>query len=1051
MKKILAILCLAALLSCNKDNVIWRIGDTDGRPTGLALAPDGFRNFQEYDFGFEDKYYLVGHSSPEKDFPYVLPGPVDIWAGTWSTAGWRTHEIHILFGLDKKPSKGSYRLDLKLADYEKRFLPLVKVSVNSKVFKEQIGDGTEEFLNQKNATSREPVADTLSISGDFSTATPMTISLPLEAGDLLEGGNEAVITIIEGGWILFDAVELCGTSSIKVQKPSGVYARKVEAAEYQLDENSQALLVDLEHLDGVQKIDVRLDGKTILEKEIDGGRYCLEAPMPAVQDPVTSNYEVLCGKRKIASGKVERAPKSIQTPADYVDTRIGTGHSRWMIAPGPWMPFSMVKMAPDNQNSGWQSGYQPSFESVACFSHIHEWTLGGLGLMATNGPLMTVPGHEQKPDEGYRSRIDKQTEKAPIGYYSVILEDYGILAELTATTRCGVERFNFPADREGNRIQVDFNIPHEYRTFIRDAAVRRISDTCIEGECHLYSPGVWSRDADQDYVLHFVFEFDRPLGKMGCWKEADVTEDVPAFKWEQCVKGGFYVEVPGGGTVGVRTGISPVSIQGARENLQKEVTEPFGWDFDAVRENQKKVWNDIFERVAVKTEDRLEKVKFYNNMYRATCGRNIWSDLNGEWISTDGRLCKVADPSDDVMLGCDAFWNTFWNLNQYWNLVIPEWSSRWVRSQLSLYDANGWLAKGPAGLNYIPVMVAEHEIPLLVGACQMGIGGFDPEKVLQAAVKMQTTPGRKVFKGFAGNRDLAAYMKYHYVPYDLGRFSNTMEYSFDDWTVGQLAKALGHEDVYRRFNDRGYWWKNVIDDEGYCHMKDSHGNWMEDFDFFRSGANRHYVEGNAWQLTFFVPQDVPELVEMLGKDRFTERLEWGFNQDEKWRYNAPGDQYWDHPVCHGNQQSMHFAWLFNYAGQPWDTQKWSRSILDRYYGIGTGNAYLGDEDQGQMSAWAVMVALGLFQMDGGCSVEPRYEIGSPVFEEVVIDLGGRYGRGDRFVIKANGTSRKNIYVQSAKLNGKPLESFWFPASELLGGGTLELEMGPEPNKEWGLK
>ena len=333
----------------------------------------------------------------------------------------------------------------------------------------------------------------------------------------------------------------------------------------------------------------------------------------------------------------------------------------------------------------------------------------------------------------------------------------------------------------------------------------------------------------------------------------------------------------------------------------------------------------------------------------------------------------------------------------------------------------------------------------------MGIRDFDGRKALEAAVKMQTTPAQKVYKGFAGNRDLVAYMEHKYVPYDKGRFSNTMEYSYDDWTVGQLAKALGEKELYDKFNDRGYWWRNVISDEGYCHMRDSEGNWMKDFDPFRSGANQHYVEGNAWQLTFFVPQDVPALVEKIGRDRFTDRLLWGFNQDEAWRYNAPNDQYWDHPVVQGNQQSMHFAYLFNYAGQPWNTQRWSRSILDRYYGYGIANAYLGDEDQGQMSAWAIMTALGLFQIDGGCAVEPVYEIGSPLFEEVTIDLGNRYGRGKSFTITADNASRKNIYVQKATLNGKPLNSFRFPAKELLKGGKLHLVMGPEPNKNWGIE
>lgn len=201
---------------------------------------------------------------------------------------------------------------------------------------------------------------------------------------------------------------------------------------------------------------------------------------------------------------------------------------------------------------------------------------------------------------------------------------------------------------------------------------------------------------------------------------------------------------------------------------------------------------------------------------------------------------------------------------------------------------------------------------------------------------------------------------------------------------------------------------------------------------------------------FFVPQDVPELINLIGKERFMKRLTWGFNQDEAWRYNAPNDQYWDHPVVQGNQQSMHFAYLFNYAGYPWLTQKWSRSILDRYYGYGVANAYLGDEDQGQMSAWAVMTSIGLFQMDGGCKVNPEYEIASPAFEKIIINLGEKYGRGEKFVIKAKNASKNNIYVQSAVLNGKKLDSFKFPASELLKGGELILEMGDTPNMKWGV-
>ena len=514
---------------------------------------------------------------------------------------------------------------------------------------------------------------------------------------------------------------------------------------------------------------------------------------------------------------------------------------------------------------------------------------------------------------------------------------------------------------------------------------------------------------------------------------------------------GLYVEfdTQKQSVIQVRTGISLVSVANASENLQKEISDKFGWDFEAVVQNQKNVWNGILNRLDIRTNDRMEKVRFYTNVYRALC-RNLWSDVNGEWMSPDEKVRKFTNP-DHVALGCDAFWNTFWNLNQFWNLVTPEWSSKWVNSQLALYDANGWLAKGPAGMEYIPVMVAEHEIPLMVSAYQMGIRDYDAEKAFEAMKKMQTTPATHVAGGFAGNRDLLPYLKYKYVPIELGRFSNTLEYSYDDWTVGQMAKALGKYTEYGTFNDRGYWWKNAVNPEnGYAHMRDSAGNFVADFDAFQTGRNHHYVEGNSWQLSYFVPQDVPALINIMGEKAFVDRLNWGFVVSEPWRYNAPNDQYWDYPVVQGNQQSMHFAFLFNWAKKPWLTQKWSRSIIDKYYGYGVANAYLGDEDQGQMSAWFVMAALGLFQTDGGCRIDPIYEIASPLYEKVVIDLGKRYGRGETFTIEAKNVSRKNKYVQSATLNGKKLDCFFFPASELLKGGELILEMGDKPNESWGI-
>lgn len=1035
MRKVISfclLICFVASLASAK--VVWTIGRGDNSGADLAMGPSEYKKFLANDFGYEDRYYIIGTSVAKKDFPYVLPGPDDTWGGTWHTSGWRTHETNILFNVAKLPKKGEFKLIVDLVDANPT-RSLVKVTVNSVERKFEIKGHSKEVLE-----------------GDTKEAKEQILEFPVKATDLKEGGNTVKISILEGGWIVFDQIRLEGNSNILGENNEFAFLRNVSSATYEIEQDGvkfQPLLVDVEHLKGQPELMVKLDGAEIFTALLDTARYIFEVPMPAVKKNKKSEYQVFVNNQLLEKGSVIRSPQTLQTFADYVDTKIGTAHSRWMIAPGPWMPFSMVKLSPDNQNGGWQAGYQPTFETLGCFSHIHEWTMGGLGIMPTNGKLFTQVGDQFRPDEGYRSRIDKKSEEAPLGCYKVFLTDTEILAEVTATERASFQKYTFPKDRDG-RVMIDLHIQAEYDYKLSDVEVEQVSDYRIEGYCHQYSPGVWSNDADQDYVVNFVIEFDAPIKKIGGWKNTQLV-DSNRISGKDLKDAGLYVEfdTQTHPVVQLRTGISFVSIANASENLQKEITDRFDWDFNAVVQNQKKVWNDILNRLTITTNDRIEKVRFYTNMYRALC-RNLFSDINGEWMSPDEKVRKFTNP-EHAALGCDAFWNSFWNLNPFWNLVTPEWSSKWVNSQLAMYDSNGWLAKGPAGMEYIPVMVAEHEIPLIVAAYQMGIRDFDSEKAFEAMKKMQTTPATHVAGGFAGNRDLIPYLRYKYVPIEKGRFSNTLEYSYDDWTVGQMAKALGKYTEYDTFNERGSWWKNAINPEnGFAHMRDTAGNFISDFDPFQSGRDHHYVEGNSWQLSFFVPQDVPALINMLGEKKFVDRLNWGFEASEPWRYNAPNDQYWDYPVVQGNQQSMHFAFLFNWANKPWLTQKWSRSIIDNYYGSGIANAYLGDEDQGQMSSWFVMAALGLFQTDGGCRVDPIYEITSPLYEKVVIDLGGRYNRGKTFTIEARNASRSNKYIQSATLNGQKLEQFYFPASELLKGGKLILEMGDKPNTSWGV-
>jgi predicted alpha-1,2-mannosidase len=1031
-------------------HIIWNIGIADRKADEFALAPGGYKDFIKHDFGFEDKFFLIGHSKEKNDFPYVLPGPVDTWGGTWTTAGWRANQVNILFGINQLQTNVQGKLVIKLSDYAKKFLPLIKVSINNQDEYIQLTANGYEVDKQPRPKMNEPGIDTLALQGDLSGSTSKTIEIPIKQGTLKTGGNHITITVLQGSWIMFDQIQLEATTNIILQKPGKLFVDDVKGANYELianDKRMQPLLVSCRYLSGLPRLRVELDGKQIFAANVEQGQYEFEAPMPAVTAKKQSLYQIFENNKVIESGTVTRIPHKLQTPADYIDTRMGTAHSRWMIAPGPWMPFSMVKMSPDNQNNGWQAGYDPIFESIGTFSHIHEWTTSGLGIFATNGKLKITVGDDMKPGSGYRSAIDKRSEEAPIGYYKAQLKDYDIKAEVTATIRCGLERFTFHKGRDSARVLLDLRIPAEYNYQLKDISFKRVNEHRIEGTSHQYTP--WTKDADQDYTIHFVVEFDQPIQSIGGWLNGEVKYS-DSFAATNPTDAGMFVQFDAKShpVVQVRSSISMVSTANASENLETEISKPFGWDFDAVRQNQLNVWNNIFNRVKITTPNRLDKERFYNSLYRSICSRNTWSDVNGQWSGTDGKIQQFKN-KNEVALGGDAFWNTFWNLNQLWNLVTPEWSSRWVKSQLAMYDAYGWLAKGPARMNYMPIMVAEHEIPQMISAWQMGIRDFNAAKVLEAAIKMQTTPGQKIFHGYGGDPDLATYLQYHYVPSDKGRFSNSMEFSFDDWTVGQMAKTLGKTDLYKKFNDRGYWWKNVMDTAGYSHLKLSNGEWVKDFDHFKSGANKMYVEGNAWQLSFFVPQDIPALINTIGKKQFIDRLEWGFKLSEPWRYNGMNDQYWNYPIVQGNEQSMHFSFLFNWAGKPWLTQKWSRSVLERFYGYNIANAYLGDEDQGQMSAWLVMVSMGLFQTDGGTRINPIYEIGSPLFEKIEIDLGKRFGRGEKFSVIAKGASRINMYVQKATLNGKALNSFYFPAAELLKGGSLVLEMGPQPNTNWG--
>lgn len=743
-------------------------------------------------------------------------------------------------------------------------------------------------------------------------------------------------------------------------------------------------------------------------------------------------------------------------PVDYVDPMIGNHDSRWILFPGPTRPFGMVKLSPDNQELGWKAGYEYEIENIAGFSHIHSWTMAGLLAMPTNGPLLTQPGTEKHPERGYRSKIKHTTEKAEVGYYSVMLDDYGIKAELTSTTRAGFHRYTFP-ESDSSRVIIDLLTPSEYGYEIFYTNTSKVSDREVQGVSYQQS----LRKANyNEYELYFVIRFNKPFKSMNGWVKEEIYRDVESVSSGFGHKdvGSFYsFETKEGEQIMMQVGISYVSVEQARLNLETEL-DAYDWNFDEVRAASKSEWNDLLSTIEVKGGSEKDKTMFYTNLYRVYSGKTIMSDVNGKYKDMYEKTQQLADP-DRPIYGGDGFWISIWNINPLWTLATPKVASNWANSFMEIYDKGGWIPKGPAGIEYSGIMVASHQTSLIASAYHKGIRDFDYNKAYKAMYDMQKQQGRPhEGGGYVGNRNLNAYMTYGFVPDDEGPISNTVAYAYDDWTVAQMAKTLENKEKdYKEMTRRAYNYQNAFDPEvGYVRRKNKDGSWVADFSEFGDVAwlGSGYVEGNAWQYTYFVPHDINGLIDLMGKEEFNDRLEKGFETSAPHNFNSEhlGSNSLDGmgvlPVNHGNQPNMQAAYLFNYGGKPWLTQYWVREIMNKYYGNTPMHGWLGDEDQGQMGAWYVLSAMGLFQMDGGASIDPVYEIGSPTFDEISIKLDPEYYPGGSFTIKTKNNSDKNRYIQSATLNGKKLDKPWFYHKDLVKGGTLELKMGSKPSK-WG--
>ncbi|HCO67113.1 MAG TPA: glycoside hydrolase family 92 protein [Dysgonomonas sp.] len=736
-------------------------------------------------------------------------------------------------------------------------------------------------------------------------------------------------------------------------------------------------------------------------------------------------------------------------PVDYVDMFVGTSNSRWMLGPYAQEPFGMIQLGPDNQGNVWMGGYEYAINSVSGFSHIHAWTMGGLMMMPTTADLAlsnpSVDSPYKGANAGYHSRIMKETEKASPGYYSVYLYDHEVTAELSATTRCGIHRYTFPEKKE-SRILVDLLFPTEwdYGFRVKDARITSVSDTELEGYADCQS-GPWS--SWNEYKLHFIIRFSKPFSRLNGWNESGEQDNIKSIAGKNDIGVYAVYSTAKDEVITVSTAISLVSIEQARLNMDAEL-KPLNYDFDRVVNQTRQKWNTLLGKIKVEGRSEADKSKFYTNLYRAFAGKQTWNDADGKYMDACEQVRQLETGN---MYGGDAFWNTYWNLNGLWSIMSPHIIDDWVTTQLEMFKHSGWTSKGPAGLEYSGIMEGSHETALMVAAYQKGIRK-DGEDIYKAVYKNVTEPGiNHPCGGYCSNPLLDVYIEYGYMPMEKSVVSKTLDYAFDDWCVAQLATVLGKKKDAEYLNERSKNYKNVFHPEKkFVVRRDMQGNWDKNFDVF---SNEGFIEGNSWQYSWYVPHDTEGLVELIGKDLFNSRLEDGFDKSEEHKFSAhvfdrTMGQSAEFYINHGNEVNMCTPFLFNYSGKPWLAQKWTRKILNKFYGMTPYHGWEGDEDEGQLSAWYVMAAMGLFEMKGGVEVNPGLDLASPIFDKITIQLDNQYYKGDTFIIETSNNSEENIYVQEVYLNGKALNKPRIPFSAISNGGHLLFKMGNKPNYDW---
>lgn len=745
-----------------------------------------------------------------------------------------------------------------------------------------------------------------------------------------------------------------------------------------------------------------------------------------------------------------------EDPADYVNPFIGAStnvnaagayHGLGKTFPGATTPYGMVQVSPQTITGGDNgSGYSYEHKTIEGFSMTQMsgvgWNgdLGNFTVMPTTGQLRTVAGLQDGSLKGWRSRYDKSTEMAKAGYYSVLLTDYNIKVETSATTRCGILRFTFPENKQ-SRIQID--LARRVGGTASVESVNVIDDHTIEGmiECTPDGGGWGDGEGHGRYNIYYHATFSKPLKNYGFWSAdipdgqsrhlADVTSreyltrvaNAKVVRTGKSLTGkhiGFFTEFPtkNGDQVELKVGISFVDIAGARNNYNKEIAE---LSFNDVKAQAHKAWSKSLSKVEVEDGSDEDKTVFYTSLYHTMIDPRVYQDCDGRYVGGDYKV----HPSDGSFTKRTIFsgWDVFRSQFPLQTIINPELVSDMLNSLITMADQSGrhYYERWEFLNSYSGCMLGNPALSVLTDAWAKGIRSYDINKAYDYA---------KNTSAKFGNDSLG------YTPGNLG-ISYTLEYAYTDWCLSKLAQMLGKTSDAKAYYQKGQAYRKIFDKgKGWFRPRNDDGSWME---WPKEGRLKEWygcMECNPLQQGWFVPHDVEGMTELMGgRQKVLADLEWMFEK-------TPKNLLWNLYYNHANEPVHFVPYLFNRLGQPWSTQKWTRSICrDGYHNEVEG--LVGNEDVGQMSAWYVLSAAGIHQ---ACPGDTRFEITSPVFGKVTFNLGN----GKTFTIIADGNSNDNIYIQSAKLNGKDYNKCYIDYRDIMNGGTLKLEMGSAPNKNFGI-